>query len=136
MSLIQLPTFKMRPDEQIVPLQFNHLLNLELGPHEKEYARNIPGYLDYVYENSEQGWSWAAIGRGKVICVFGVRDIWPGVVEAWFLPGEGLENHARSTLTGARSLLGDNWSIRYQKDANFCKITTYGSIKVCQSTIF
>lgn len=107
MSLIQLPTFKMRPDEQIVPLQFNHLLNLELGPHEKEYARNIPGYLDYVYENSEQGWSWAAIGRGKVVCAFGVRDIWPGVVEAWFLPGEGLENHARSTLTGARSLLGE-----------------------------
>jgi len=107
MSLIQLPTFKMRPDEQIVPLQFNHLLSLELGPHEKEYARHIPGYLDYVFENSEQGWSWAAIGRGKVICVFGVRDWWPGVVEAWFLPGEGLENHARSTLVGARALLGE-----------------------------
>ena len=107
MGLIQLPTFKMRPDEQIVPLQFNHLLSLELGPHEQEYARHIPGYLDYVFENSEQGWSWAAIGRGKVICVFGVRDWWPGVVEAWFLPGKGLENHARSTLVGARALLGE-----------------------------
>ena len=76
MSLIQLPTFKMRPDEQIVPLQFNHLLNLELGPHEKEYARNIPGYLDYVYENSEQGWSWAAIGRGKAVHVGRGGDPW------------------------------------------------------------
>ena len=107
MSLIQLPTFKMRPDEQIVPLQYNHLLSIELGPHKKEYADSITGYLDYVYENSEHGWSWAAIGRGKVICVFGVRDIWSGVVEAWFIPGKGLENHTRSTLIGARALLAE-----------------------------
>jgi len=107
MGLIQLPTFKMRPDEQIVPLQYNHLLSIELGPHEKEYAASIPGYLDYVWENSEHGWSWAAIGRGKVVCVFGVRDVWPGVVEAWFIPGEGLESHARSTLVGARALLSE-----------------------------
>ena len=107
MSLIQLPTFKMRPDEQIVPLQYNHLLSIELGPHEQEYAINISGYLDYVYENSEHGWSWAAIGRGQVVCVFGVRDIWSGVVEAWFIPGKGLENHTRSTLIGARALLAE-----------------------------
>ena len=107
MGLIQLPTFKMRPDEQIVPLQYNHLLSLKLGPHEEEYAKHIPGYLDYIYENSEHGWSWAAIGRGRVICVFGVKDVWPGHVEAWFLPGEGLEDHVRSTLVGARAILGD-----------------------------
>ena len=107
MSLIQLPTFKMRPDEQIVPLQYNHLLSIELGPHEQEHAVNISGYLDYVYENSEHGWSWAAIGRGQVVCVFGVRDIWSGVVEAWFIPGKGLENHTRSTLIGARALLAE-----------------------------
>ena len=107
MGLIQLPTFKMRPDEQIVPLQYNHLLNIELGLHEQEYAANISGYLDYVWDNSEHGWSWAAIGRGQVVCVFGVRDIWPGVVEAWFIPGKGLENHTRSTLIGARALLAE-----------------------------
>ena len=39
--------------------------------------------------------------------MFGVRDVWPGVVEAWFIPGEGLENHTRSTLIGARALLGE-----------------------------
>jgi len=107
MSLIQLPTFKMRPDEQIVPLQYNHLLSIELGLHEQEYAANISGYLDYVWDNSEHGWSWAAIGRGQVVCVFGVRDIWSGVVEAWFIPGKGLENHTRSTLIGARALLAE-----------------------------
>ena len=107
MSLIQLPTFKIRPDEQIVPLQYNHLLSIELGLHEQEYAANISGYLDYVWENSEHGWSWAAIGRGQVVCVFGVRDVWSGVVEAWFIPGKGLENHTRSTLIGARALLAE-----------------------------
>lgn len=107
MALIQLPTFKMRPDEQIVPLQYNHLFNIDLGPHELEYERHIPGYLDYVYDNSVMGWSWTAIGRGKVICCFGLRDIWPGLVEAWFIPGEGLDKHARSTLVGARAIMDE-----------------------------
>ena len=107
MGLIQLPTFKMRPDKQIVPLTYEHLLALQLGPHEQEYAKNIPGYLDYLWENSEFGWSWSAIGKGRIICCFGVRHIWANVVECWFLPGEGLNEHARSTLVGARAILQD-----------------------------
>jgi hypothetical protein len=105
MGLIQLPTFQMRTDEQIVPLTLSHVYNIKLGPHEEEYARHIPHYRDYVWDYSVLGWSWTAIGRGKVIAIFGVRDIWPGLVEAWFIPGEGLDRHARSTLIGARALL-------------------------------
>ena len=105
MSLIQLPTFKTRPDEQIVPLQYEHLFMLELGPHEKAYQAVIPGYLDYIYDNSELGWSWTAIGRGKVVACYGLRQIWPGLVECWFIPGEGLDKHTRTTLVGARATL-------------------------------
>ena len=107
MGLIQLPNFQIRTDEQIVPLTINHVFSIKFGPHEKEYAKHIPDYRDYVWDYSVMGWSWAAIGRGKVIAIFGVRDVWPGVVEAWFVPGEGLEKHVRSTLIGARSLLRD-----------------------------
>lgn len=105
MGLIQLPTFQMRADEQIVPLTLSHVYNIKLGPHEEEYAKHIRDYRDYVWDYSVQGWSWTAIGRGRVIAIFGVRDIWPGLVEAWFIPGEGLDRHARSTLIGARALL-------------------------------
>lgn len=105
MSLIQLPTFRMRPDEQIVPLQYEHLFMIKLGPHEQEYERVIPGYRDYIYDISEHGWSWTAIGRGKVVACYGLRQIWPHMVECWFIPGEGLENHARTTLVGARATL-------------------------------
>ena len=73
MSLIQLPTFRMRPDEQIVPLQYEHLFMIKLGPHEQEYERVIPGYRDYIYDISEHGWSWTAIGRGKVVACYGRR---------------------------------------------------------------
>lgn len=107
MGLIQLPTFKMRPDEQIVPLTYEHLFAMKLGRHEREYEKHIPGYLDYVWDNSVLGWSYTAIGKGRVICCFGVREIWKGVVECWFIPGEGLNEHARSTLVGARAILQD-----------------------------
>lgn len=104
MGLIQLPTFKMRPDEQIVPLAINHLELLELQEHELQYVETIPHYLDYIFENSELGWSWAGIGQGKVVCCFGLRPIWKGVAEAWLVPGKGLEDHARTLLVGARTL--------------------------------
>jgi hypothetical protein len=147
MGLIQLPTFKMRSDEQIVPLQWSHLSSIKLGKHELEYASHIDQYLDYVWENSEDGWSWSGIGRGRVVCVFGVRYVWPGLVEAWFMPGEGMEDHIRSILVGARAVLGDVMShsdirrmqifvkeghtaaLRFAKALNFeveCKLRKFG----------
>ena len=105
MSLIQLPTFQTRPDEQIVPLQYEHLHLIKLGPHEQEYERVIPGYRDYLFDISELGWSWTAIGRGKVVACYGLRQVWQHSVECWFVPGEGLEKHARTTLVGARTTL-------------------------------
>jgi hypothetical protein len=107
MSLIQIPTFKMRHDEHIVPLQREHLSLIELGPHEQEYERVIPNYRDYIYNISEPGWSFTAIGRGKIIACYGLRQIWPHLVECWFIPGEGLDKHARTTLVGARATLQD-----------------------------
>ena len=52
MGLIQLPTFQMRTDEQIVPMQYEHLFGLKLGPHDAEYEKYIPNYRDYIYDNS------------------------------------------------------------------------------------
>lgn len=147
MSLIQLPTFQTRPDEQIVPLQHAHLHMIKLGPHEQEYERVIPDYRDYVYDNSELGWSWTAIGRGKVVACYGLRQIWPGVVECWFIPGEGLDRHARTTLVGARATLAQAFedydiarmqifvkdqhmvALRFAKALHFeveCKLRKYG----------
>jgi len=147
MGLIQLPTFKMRTDEQIVPLTLNHLYSIKLGPHEQEYAKHIPDYLDYVWDHSELGWSWTGIGRGRVVCCFGVRDFWPGMVEAWFLPGEGMNDHVRSILIGARAILNNVMSdndirrmqicvkvdnqpaLRFAKALQFeveCKLRKYG----------
>lgn len=104
--IVQLPQFRMNPDEHIIPLQYEHLFDFELQEHEREYARAIPDYLRYVWDNSMEGWSWSAVGRGKIIAIFGLREYWGGTVEAWFLPGENLKYHTPSVVRGARAILG------------------------------
>lgn len=97
----------MRTDEQIVPMQYEHLFGLKLGPHDAEYEKYIPNYRDYIYDNSVFGWSWTGVGRGRIVCCFGLRDMWPGLVELWLLPGEGIDRHVRTLLVGARAILKD-----------------------------
>ena len=104
MGLIQLPDVKLSPDQHIVPLRYEHLTRLKLKEHEQEYARSIPNYIDYVWDNSVDGSSWAGIWRGRVVAAFGMRFYWQGVAEAWMLPGEGIEHNAISLVKGARSL--------------------------------
>ncbi len=104
MGLIQLPEFRMSQDEQIVPLRYEHLARMRMAEDSKEYMEYIPNYIDYIWDNSEDGWSWAGIGRGKVVTVFGIRHIWHGLAEMWMVPGEGLSKHAISLVRGARAV--------------------------------
>ena len=104
MGMVQLPQFRMSADEQIVPLRYEHLQRLRLTEDTIEYTKHIPGYLDYVWDNSADGWSWAATARGKVIAVFGIRMLWTGLAEMWMLPGDNLNRHAISLVRGARAI--------------------------------
>ena len=104
MGLIQLPDVKLSPDQHIVPLKYEHLTRLRLKEHEQEYARSIPRYIDYVWDNAVDGYSWAGIARGRVIAAFGLRFYWEGVAEAWMLPGEGIEKNAISVVRATRHL--------------------------------
>ena len=104
MGLIQLPEFRMSSDEQIVPLRFEHLPRMRFTEDSKEYMRYVPNYIDYIWDNSEDGWSWAAIGRGRVIAAFGIRMNWPGLAEMWMVPSEDLSKHAISLVRGARAV--------------------------------
>ena len=104
MGMVQLPQFRMSADEQIVPLRYEHISRLSLTDDSIEYMRHIPGYLDYIWDNAVDGWSWAAIGRGKVFAVFGLRMIWTGLAEMWMVPGKDIGNHAISLVRGARAI--------------------------------
>tara|TARA_R110000744_G_scaffold138440_5_gene249252 strand:+ start:177 stop:656 length:480 start_codon:yes stop_codon:yes gene_type:complete len=105
MPLIQFPDVKMNHDEQIVPLSYVHLQRLKLKEHEQLYANLIPNYLDYVWDCADPKLSWAAIGKGRVVAVFGLRSVWPGLMEVWMLPSEGIEQHAISFIRGSKSLI-------------------------------
>ena len=104
MGMVQLPQFRMSQDEHIVPLRYEHISRLPPTDDSIEYMKYIPGYLDYIWDNSADGWSWAAIGKGKVIAIFGLRMIWSGLAEMWMVPGKGLDRHAISLVRGARAV--------------------------------
>ncbi len=78
MGLVQLPEFRMSSDEQLVPLRYEHVARMRLADDNKEYMEYIPNYIDYIWDNSEDGWSWAGIGRGKVVIAF-----WHSTHLAW-----------------------------------------------------
>ncbi len=104
MGMVQLPEFRMSADEQLVPLSYDHLQRLQPTDDTIEYMKYIPNYLDYIWDNSIDGWSWAGIGRGKIAAVFGIRMIWDGLAEMWMVPGASINRHAISLVRGARAV--------------------------------
>lgn len=115
MSLIQLPEFRMSSDEQIVALSYNHLARMHMGGDSQDYMKIIPDYVDYIWDNSEDGMSWAATSRGNVLLVFGLRMPWDGLAELWMIPGDNIKSHAISLVRGAKAVTDtalDNFNLR------------------------
>jgi hypothetical protein len=104
MGLVQLPEFRMSSDEQIVPLRYEHLARIRLTGDSLEYAKHIPNYIEYIWDNSQDGLSWAAICRGKVFLAFGIRYIWNGLAEMWLIPSKDINDHAISLVRGAKAV--------------------------------
>ena len=104
MGLIQIPEFRMSNDEHIVALKYEHLTRIQHNEDTKEYIKNIPNYIDYIWDNAVSGSSWTAICRGRVIAVFGIRYIWNGLAEMWMIPSKDIHKNAMSLVRGARAL--------------------------------
>ena len=104
MGLIQIPKIIMSPDESIVSLRHDHLMKIDYNEDTKEYIKNIPNYIDYLWANAEAGSSWAGIGRGKVVAAFGIKPIWNGLAEMWMIPGTDIGRHTISIVRGAKVL--------------------------------
>jgi len=103
--MLELATCRMAPHHQIVPFQPRHLDAIEIKGFELDYVEAIPNYREYVIFNAQLDNSFTGIVRGKVILIFGVRSIWPGVAELWMLPGAGIEKHTIAVVRGARAVL-------------------------------
>ena len=103
--MLQIATMQLAPDKQLVPFRPEHLYSIEIKGYELEYVTSIPDYDEYVLENVIPEMTWTGIARGKVIIIFGLRPLWPGVCEAWMLPGAGIEDNAIAVVRGARKVL-------------------------------
>jgi len=104
MGLIQIPEFRMSHDEHIIPLTYEGLTRIQYNDDTLEYMKYIPNYIDYIWSNAESGWSWAGVGRGKVVAAFGIRPIWNGLAEMWMIPGKDIRKHTISLVRGAKAL--------------------------------
>jgi len=104
MALVQLPQIRMGHDEHIVPLSYDHLTRINLKEENKDFANVIPNYINYVWDHAVDGMSWAGIGRGRVVCAFGIRPFWNGVAEMWLIPGKEIERHAISVIRASKQL--------------------------------
>ena len=104
MGLIQIPEIRMNHDENIVSLRYEHIARIKYNEDTLEYIERIPNYVDYIWDSSIRGSSWAWISRGKVVGAFGVRYIWNGVAEMWMIPSKDIRNNAISLVRGAKIL--------------------------------
>ena len=92
------------PTQNLIPFRPEHLLRMELKGDELRYLEIIPEYHRYIIDMAIPDLSWTLVGKGKPVCLFGVRPMWPGVAEVWMLPGIGIEENAIALVKGGRHI--------------------------------
>lgn len=102
--MIELPVFRTTSGQSIVRFQPQHLNRLDLKEPELSELRLDPSTLDRVAQAAEPDASWTGMFHGKPVVCFGIRTIFPGVGEAWLLPGADIDRHAISVCRGSRRI--------------------------------
>jgi hypothetical protein len=102
--MIELPVFRTTSGQSIVRFQPQHLNRLDLKEPELSEMLLDPSTLDRVAQAAEPDASWTGMFHGKPVVCFGIRTIFPGVGEAWLLPGADIDRHAISVCRGSRRI--------------------------------
>lgn len=102
--MIELPVFRTTSGQSIVRFQPQHLNRLDLKEPELSEMRLDPSALNRVALAAEPDASWTGMFHGKPVVCFGIRTIFPGVGEAWLLPGADIDRHAISVCRGSRRI--------------------------------
>ena len=77
--------------------QSTDLLDIEIGGFELEYAAdNIFAYHQQLIYSSVMGKAETLVIDDKVICCFGIINLWRGVGEIWLLPSVYVTNYRKT----------------------------------------
>ena len=87
---------------KIVPWHPSHYNLIALNKFDLEIRRKFPEYSETFEAYAQSGQAYTGIGDGKVYCMFGAYEYWPGVSEAWLIPSRDL---SEKTMTFHRAAL-------------------------------
>jgi len=68
------------------------------GKMNKGAPQHISKYLNFAKSLHVPGQSFSAIDNGHLIACRGIKQLWPGVAEVWFLSSDKVHNHVRPVI--------------------------------------
>ena len=108
--MITIASARLDSDKQIIPFHPQHLHNIELKEFELEYLEAFPDYFEYVALNYDPNRSWTGIVRGKIVCIFGITELWPRVAEAWMIPSVRIKDSPIAVVRAAKKIIAESAS--------------------------
>ena len=108
--MITIASARLDSDKQIIPFHPQHLHNIELKEFELEYLEAFPDYFEYVALNYDPNRSWTGIVRGKIVCIFGITELWPRVAEAWMIPSVHIKDSPIAVIRAAKKIIAESAS--------------------------
>jgi RimJ/RimL family protein N-acetyltransferase len=95
----------MPPNKQIVPFNVSHVFQMEMKPMEQEFVDSTPDFIENLMSNANPDYSWTGVADGKIVAIFGVSELWPGVADLWMIPSVHINKHAMAVVRGAKAVI-------------------------------
>ena len=112
---------RLPPGTKIVRFSAAHVLIMNFDPWQKLVNEAWSDFFKWAKMAEGVGPSYTVLDDSRPVMCFGVIQLWPGVVEAWMLRDEGVDQRKISLARGAK-LFFDDIGIKLQ-------------LKRCQMTV-
>lgn len=105
--MIRLATANLGVGKQIVPFQRSHMYQIELKGFEREYLNAFPDYIDHIANGADPDHSWTGIVFNKIVCIFGISMLWPGVGEMWMIPSVHISDSPIAVVRASKKIISE-----------------------------
>ena len=102
MNISKLQEIATNSNVFFVPFKWMHPLSMDLRQFERETFELIPDFRARLRMYEQTGNAVTVLCEGKMVCSFGVYEIWSGVAEAWLITSKHFESYPISATRTAR----------------------------------
>ena len=78
------------PRDKLLPFHLGHYDILEKNDFDLKNLADFPDYRSYFEGVASQGLAYSFVIDEKIMGIFGVFELWPGVYEFWMIPARDL----------------------------------------------